>query len=105
MDELEELKRKKLEQLQSQHSQVEEQVQLQQQIEQLEAVVKRLFTKDALQRFGNVKAAHPEKAVQVLVVLGQLMQQNKIAEINDEQLKEILQQITPQKRDFKINKV
>ena len=109
MDELEEIKKRKLEELQKQQGvdlqqQVDEQAQLQQQIEQLEAVVKQLFTKEALIRYGNVKAAHPEKAVQLLVVIGQLMQQGKVQKIDDAQLKEILKQLTPQKKEFKINR-
>lgn len=109
MDELEALKRKKLEELKNQQvnalqQQAEEQTQFEQQIEQLEVVVKRVFTKDALSRYGNIKVAHPEKAVQVLVVLGQLIQQGKVNQINDTQLKEILKKLTPEKTDFKIKR-
>lgn len=106
MDELEALKKKKLEELQQAEAmqQSQEEAQLQQQIEQLEAVVKQLFTKEALSRYGNLKAAHPEKAIQVLVVLGQLIQQGKIHKINDSQLKEILKQLTPEKKEFKIKR-
>ena len=107
MDELEELKRRKLEELkirqaESLQQQSEEQAQLQQQIEQLEAVVKQLFTKDALSRYGNLKAAHPEKAVKILVVIGQMMQQGNIQKIDDNMLIEILKQLTPEKKEFKI---
>ncbi len=107
MDELEALKRKKLEELQQEQAnaltqQRDQENQLEQQIEQLEMVVKETFTKDALSRYGNIKAAHPEKAVQLLVVLAQLIQQGKIQQINDAQLKEILKKLTPEKKDFKI---
>jgi programmed cell death protein 5 len=106
MDELEALKRKKLEELQQREAlqqQADEEAQVQQQIEQLEAAVKQVFTRDALIRYGNIKAANPEKAVQLLIILGQLIQQGKIQQINDAQLKEILKKVTPDKRDFKIN--
>jgi programmed cell death protein 5 len=108
MDDIEELKRKKIQELQqkqqeSLQNQAQEQAQLQQQIQQLEHVVRQHFTKEALQRYGNLKAAHPEKAVKVLVVLGQLIQSGKITEkINDNQLKELLKQIEPKKQDFNI---
>ena len=106
MDELEELKRKKLEELKSQQStQSQEETQLKQQVEQLEAVVKQAFTKEALERYGNLKAAHPEKAVQLLVILGQAIQQGQITKIDDDKLKEILLKLTPKKREFKIKKV
>jgi programmed cell death protein 5 len=108
MDELEELKKKKLQELQQKqqqalHQQAQEQAQLQQQIEQLEAAVKQFFTKEALERYGNLKAAHPEKAVQVLVVLGQLAQSGKIAQkVTDDQLKALLKEMEPKKKDFTI---
>ncbi len=109
MDELEELKKKRLEELKRQQEsavrgQLQEQAQLQQQIEQLELIVKQIFTKDALQRYGNLKAAHPEKAVQLLVILGQAIQQGQIQQIDDAQLKEILKKLTPEKREFRIKK-
>lgn len=86
--------------------QSQEQQQLQSQIEQLEVMVKQFLSKEALQRYGNLKAAHQEKAVQLLVVLGQSIQQGQIKEkISDEKLKEILKQMQPEKKEFKIKKV
>ncbi len=79
-----------------------EQEDIQQKIQELEFVVKQCFTKEALERYGNIKAANPEKAVQLLVVLGQALQAGQINQIDDDKLKEILMQITPEKRDFKI---
>jgi programmed cell death protein 5 len=109
MDELEALKKKKLEELKRQQGealqkQAEEQAQLEQQIEQLESVVKQVFTKDALSRYGNIKAAHPERAVQLLVVLGQLIQKGKASQINDVQLKEILRKLDQEKKEFHIKR-
>ena len=83
----------------------EEQMQLQQQIQQLEMVVKQKLTKKALERFGNVKAAHPEKAIQLLAVLGQAIQAGQLNEIDDDQLKEILIKITPEKKEFNIKRI
>lgn len=108
MDELEELKKKKLQELQQKQQesfqqQAQQESQLQQQIEQLESVVRQFFTKEALQRYGNLKAAHPEKAIQVLVVLGQLAQSGKIQQkITDDKLKDLLKQMEPKKKDFNI---
>jgi|SRR3989344_4831850 len=109
MDELEEIKKRKLLELQRQQEaafqrQVEEQQQLQQQIEQFELMVKQFFTKEALERYGNLKSAHEEKAIQLLVVLGQLIQQGRIKEkITDQQLKNLLLQLQGEKKEFKIN--
>lgn len=100
MDEIEKIRENKLEELQAKQ---QEQLQLQQQIQQLEAMVKQFLTKEALQRYGNLKAAHQEKAIQLLVILSQLIQQQKIkGKVDDTQLKEILKQITPEKKEFKI---
>ncbi len=104
MDELERIKQEKLEELQAnQQEQLQEELQLQQQVQQLEAVVKQFLTKEALQRYGNLKAAHTKKAIQLLVVLSQLIQQGKIKDkIDDNLLKEVLMEITPKKKNFKI---
>ncbi len=106
MDELEEIKKKKLESLQrQQQEQVNEEAQLQQQIQQLDSVVKQFLTKEALIRYGNIKTAHPQKFMQLLTVLGQLVQSGKINnQINDEQLKELLVHIEPQKKEFTIKR-
>jgi len=109
MDELEKIRKKKLEQLKSMQqdniqNQMQEEAQAQEQIEQLEILVKQKLTKDALQRYGNVKAAHPEKAVQLLVVLAQAIQQGQIDQVDDTTLKQILIKLTPEKKDFKIKR-
>lgn len=110
MDELEEIKKRKLEELKKTQlghtqQQTQEQEQLQQQIQQLEIIVKRAFTKEALERFGNLKAAYPERAVQVLVILAQAIQSGQVKNIDDNALKEILKKITPEKKDIKIKRV
>jgi len=98
MDDLEEIKRKKLEQYQEQlQKQTEETDQIQAKILQLETAVKSLFTKEALQRYGNLKAAYPEKAIQVLAVIGKVLQSEKLNNITDEQLKELLKTINQDK--------
>ena len=100
------IKQRKLEELQNQQSQQNvEEMQMKAQIEQLEVIVKTVLSKDALQRYGNLKTAHPEKAVKLLVVLGQLIQQGKIKQLNDEELKQLLFQINPAKREIKIKRV
>ena len=108
MPTLDEIKRKKLEELmQNQRSQQsDEQSQIQQQIEQMEAVVRQFFTKEALARYGNLKAAHQEKAMQLLVILFQAIQKGQVqGKIEDSLLKKILEQLAPKKKEFKINRV
>ncbi len=104
---LEEIRRKKLEEMMKlQQRQAEEQAQIQNQIEQVESLVRQFLTKDALARYGNLKAAHQEKAMQLLVVLFQAIQKGQVkGKIEDSLLKKILEQLTPKKKEIKIRRV
>lgn len=97
MNELENIQKAKLDQFQ-------EQQQIMQQIAQLETVVRGYLDRQALERYNNLKTAHQELAVQVLVVLSQLVQSRQISGvINDQQLKEVLLRLQP-KKEFKITR-
>ena len=108
MDELEKIKKNKFEALKSQQDsfqqQMQEQTAIQQQIQQLEDIVKQRLTKDALSRLGNIKAAHAEIYVNVLLILAQAIQQGQLKEVDDNLLKEILKKLSPKKRDIKITR-
>ena len=106
-DELAELKRQRFAELQNlqMQKQIQEQQKFQQQVEQLEIIVKQRLDSEALQRYSNIRAANPNLAVKVLAVISHLMQTQNIAIINDEQLKMILQKISPAKKEFKIKRV
>ena len=110
MPTLDEIRKKKLEQLmQMQQEKLQEQeqqeAQVQQQIEQMESIVRQLLTKEALERYGNLKTAHQEKALQLLVLLFQAIQKGQIQkQIDDSTLKKVLEQITPKKREIKIKR-
>jgi len=83
----------------------EDELRLQQQINALEELVKKNLTKEAVSRYSNIKIAHPELALNLVILLGSLIQQGKIrGTIDDNQLKELLKQITSRKTDFKITK-
>ena len=109
MDELEELRKRKLhelrkKQLEDMQQQTQEQQQLQQQIQQLEIMVKQALTKEALERYSNLKTAFPDRAVQLLVILAQAIQSGQITKIDDNTLKELLKKLTPEKKEFKIKR-
>ena len=109
MDELDEIKKRKLAELQRQQTeslqqQAQEQQQMQEQIQQLESFVKTHFSKEALQRYGNLKTVHPEKAIQTLVVLSQLIQQKGLQEVDDEMLKSVLKQLQSGEKEFNIKR-
>lgn len=104
MNELDQIKQRKLQELQQ--KQMQDEAKIQQQLIQVEEIVKAKLTKEAIERYGNIKAAHPDKAVQLLAFLGQLIQTGKLNEtITDEKLKIILNKLTPQKREIKITRV
>ncbi len=105
-DELEYLRQKRMKELlNAQVQQQSEEVKLQQQLQQLEAMIKQLFTKDALERYSNLKVAHPEKAVQLLMLITQLLQHNQLSgKIDDQTLKSILQQMEGEKRKTQIKR-
>ena len=107
MPTLEDIRKRKLEELmQSQQENLQEQAQMQQQIGQMESIVRQFLTKEALERYGNLKTAHHEKALQLLVVLLQAIQKGQIkGKIDDSMLKKILEQLTPKKKEIKIKRV
>ncbi|HLD15704.1 MAG TPA: DNA-binding protein [Candidatus Nanoarchaeia archaeon] len=83
----------------------QDQLKIQQQLQQIEIIVKQHLTKDAIARFGNIKSAHPELSLKLLTVLYRAIETGDIKEqITDTQLKLILQQLTTTKQ-FKIKRV
>ena len=109
MTELDEIKRRKLAELQeaqrNQLQQAREQQDFQQKVNELENVVKQLFTKEALERYGNIKAVDREKALQIITIIGQMIQSGRVQTINDEMMRELLKQLAPKKREMKIRRV
>ncbi len=106
-DELEAIKKRKLAELKErQQEKIHNQQQMQEQIGQLESVVKNYLSKEALQRYGSLKLAHSEKAMNVLAVLTQLIQQGRIkGKLTDQQFKEILKKLEPKKHDINIKRI
>ncbi len=78
---------------------------LQEEVARLEGIVKSKLSKDALLRYGNVKAAHKDLALNLVLILSNLIQQGKIqGQISDAQLKDLLRQLSA-KKSFKIKRV
>lgn len=83
-----------------------EQVKVQQQILQLENMAKQFLSNEAIARYGNIKSAHPQKALQVIAVIAQLAQQGKLREkLSDEEFKQLLIELEPQRREAKIARI
>ena len=106
-DELEELRKRRMMELQRRIAQEQERIQMQQQIEmQKQAVLRQILTPEARQRLNNLKMVKQEYTEQLELQLIQLAQTGKInLPITDEQLKEILTRLQSQKRDIKIRRV
>ncbi len=106
-EEMEELRKRKLMELQQRLAQEQQKVQMQQQIEmQKQALLRRILTAKARQRLTNLKMVKPEFAEQLELQLIQLAQQGRVnIPITDEQLKDILIRLQPPRRETKIRRV
>ena len=106
-DELEEIRRRKLLELQRKVDEEQRNVQMQQQLElQKQALLRSILTPEARQRLANLKMIRPEFTSQLELQLIQLAQQGKISiPLTDKQLKQILIQIQSRKREIKIRRV
>jgi len=70
---------------------------------QKRSILSQIMTDEARQRLANIKMVRPEFAESIELQLIQLAQSGRLAEkITDEQLKQILKQITGRKREGKI---
>jgi len=104
--EIEELRRRRMIELQRRLAQEQQQAQVQQQIEmQKQAILRRILTPEARQRISNLKMVKPEFANQLEIQLIQLAQAGRVqTPITDEQLKEILVRLQAQRRDITISR-
>lgn len=106
-EEIEQLRRKRLLELQRRLSQEQQRIQMQRQIEmQKQAALRRILTPEARQRLTNIKMVKPEFADQLELQLIQLAQQGRVnIPVTDEQLKEILMRLQSGRREIKIRRV
>jgi len=105
-EELEALRKKRMGELEQRLAQEQQRVQMQQQVEvQKQALLRRILSSDARQRLTNLKMVKPEFAAQVELQLIQLTQAGRLRiPVTDDQLKEILVQLQPQRRDIQIRR-
>jgi len=108
-EELENLRKKKLQELQQQaaleESLEEQENQKKQFEEQKKAILRSILTADARERLGRIKVARPEVVEQIENQLIMIAQSGQLKnKINDEQLRMLLSKILPKKRDIKIKR-
>ena len=108
-EELEDLRKKKLQELQQQMSLQdtadEEDLQRQKIEEQKKMILRAVLTAQARERLGRIKVARPEVVDAIENQIIMLAQSGRLKnKINDEQLRMLLSKLMPKKRDIKIKR-
>jgi len=105
-EELDALRERRMKQLQQRLTLEQQRAQTQQQIEiQKQTVLRRILSTEARQRLTNLKMVKPEFAEQIELQLIQLAQTGRLKiPVTDDQLKKLLAQLQPQRRDIKIRR-
>lgn len=108
---IEEIKRKRIEEYLSDLGREQEQQasimksqqlqQLQESIIMLENIAKKIMTKEAISRYGNLKLAHPETALKAIWAMSQIVESGYKEKITDSKFKEILIEIKKQEKQKK----
>lgn len=107
MEDEEELRRKRLLELQIKLEEQRRQEELQRQYEiQKRLAMQQILTPDARSRLANIRAARPEFAEQIELQLIQLAQAGRVtSQITDAQLREILKRLQERRRKTRIRRV
>lgn len=105
-DGMDELRRRKMLEMQAKLQEQQHQEELRQQYEtQKRLAMQQILTPEARSRLANIRAAKPEYAEQIELQLIQLAQTGKLAsQITDAQLREILKRVQERKREIKIRR-
>jgi len=110
-DELEQIRRRRMAEMQNaQQQQLQQQAMMQEQAArrdaEIQAVMRQILTPEARDRLATVRLAYPDVAAAVEEQLIRLLQMGRVqGQIDDQTLKAILQKMTPQKREIKIERV
>ncbi|MFW6196998.1 MAG: DNA-binding protein [Thermoplasmatota archaeon] len=105
-EELEEIKKKKMEQLKKQQEGQEQQQEAEEQMRaQKKALLRQVMTPDARERLGNIRVARPELADRIESQIISLAQRGATkGKIDDETLKELLKKLKGNKKEINIKR-
>ncbi|WP_042698026.1 DNA-binding protein [Methanocorpusculum bavaricum] len=106
-DELAEIRRQRMMQMQQQQMVEQDQIQRQQQMQaQIQSVLMQVMEPEARERLNTIRLTKPEFASSVEQQIVSLAQSGRLRnKITDEQLRQLLTQIVPQKKEFNIRRV
>ncbi|MHA1681713.1 MAG: DNA-binding protein [Promethearchaeota archaeon] len=113
-EDLQEIRRKKIQEMQAQAARQQQEQAMQERVEsQKQLIMMKILTPEARQRLMNIKLARPHFAESIEAQLIQIAQTGQLGRlgipvpISDEHFKQILNRITgtKEKRDFRIKKI
>ncbi|WP_067053027.1 MULTISPECIES: DNA-binding protein [Methanofollis] len=105
-DELSEIRRKRMEQLQRQSAEQQEDMERQKRAEsEMQLALMQILEPEARERLNTIKLTKPEFARAIEQQLVMLAQSGRIRQkITDEQFKALLVQVAPPKKEFRITR-
>ncbi|MEM2192209.1 MAG: DNA-binding protein [Candidatus Hadarchaeales archaeon] len=106
-DELEQIRMRKMQEIQAQLQERQRQMELRRQIEiQKRLILQQILTPEARSRLANIRAAKPAFAEQLELQLIQLAQAGQItSQITDDQLKALLNRLVSKRRETRITRL